>query len=65
MTAETVFNVYSALSEIEKKRFLSMIAPVEFAAPEKVKKDTLADSYYREIILTKFRKWNLKRKGVN
>jgi hypothetical protein len=62
MTAETAFNVYSALSEIEKKRFLSMIAPAEVAAPEKAKKANFTDSHFREIILTKFRKWNLKRR---
>jgi hypothetical protein len=61
MTAETAFNVYSALSENEKKRFWSMITPAEVAPAEKTKKAAFTDSQFREIIITKFRKWNLKR----
>ena len=56
MKAETVFNVYQALSEKEKKRFCRMLGMVP-AKPKKPKrKPIMTDAEAIEIVLRKIYK---------
>ncbi len=59
MTAETAYNVFQALSPQEKERMLSMLN--QTATKPKKEVQSKPDSYYREIILSKFSNWNKTR----
>ena len=59
MIAETAYNVFQALSPQEQERMLSMLNQTVTEQKKEVK--SKPDSYYREIIISKFKRWNQKR----
>lgn len=54
MKAETVFNVFEALPELEKQRLLKMISIPNSLTKENIKKPIITDSEAREVIYTKY-----------
>ncbi|UPT69409.1 MAG: hypothetical protein M0D53_09365 [Flavobacterium sp. JAD_PAG50586_2] len=62
MKAETAFNVFQALSPEEQQRMLSMINISTEPKKKAVKQND--DAQVKDMILSKFRLWNIKRKGI-
>ena len=65
MKAETAFNVFEALSEIEKQRLLKMLSVPEVKEKKVlVQKPIITDSQAKEILFNKFKKfskrWEIK-----
>lgn len=63
MKAETAFNVFEALTDVEKQRLIKMLPNISIEKEKKlIKKPIITDSQAREVIVAHFVKF---RKRIN